>query len=242
MLKGIGGESGKAMNEEVQKVYMRSICGGLLTEQLLSKMTWTGKTNKKDVKKIAFKEQKKITELIFGLAAAADSTIDRTLGKRLIIYEVLKYAYRKAGDVIVDASDNSSQSTNAASTTNIIVSTSTANPIQNSPAYSTANGSEIQQNPPDGSNYYQHYRPEPLPMPYFDPAYQHYQTIPQLPQPLQQQLPYQPYQYQPYQNPVPVGPPHPNSMPAGPSSLSAPPTQPPKPSPPTQPSPTYQQL
>lgn len=100
-LKVVGGESGKLLDSEVQKGFMRSLCSNLFTDELKTKMTWTGKTNIKGVKKIALKTYKRTLRLIYKLAKAADKTIN---GEKILVYSVLKYAYRhaKADDAIDD--------------------------------------------------------------------------------------------------------------------------------------------
>lgn len=250
-VKIVGGESGNPLDEEVQKVFMRSICGTILAEQFQTKMTWTGKTNIKTVRKIALKSHKKVVELIFLLAAAADKTIDSKKGKNLVIYEVLKNAYRKAiDDSHVDASNNSSQNTAAALTNDTNVDTrtlinTTTDSVRNSP--STSNS--IHQNP---SNVYQHLFAQPPPpetMTYPNQmGYQHqnYQAVqPQSqPQPQQQQLQYQHYQPQAHQqmyHPNDLQPYHSNYGTGGAPTGAPPPPM--APTPPTASTPlTYHQL
>lgn len=151
MLKNIGGESRKPLDAEVQKIYMRSVCDNIFSEQFQTKMTWTGKTNNKSVKKIALQNYKRVLELIFELAAAADKTIDSKMGKNLIVYSVLKYAYRNATVETIGTSDHTSHRTTAASINDTSVQrnhdTNTAQiPQANSAAH-----------PPDPMNsYHQH--------------------------------------------------------------------------------------
>lgn len=201
VLKHIGGESGRPLDAEVQKIYMRSVCDNIFAEQLQTKMTWTGKTNTKSVKKIALQNCKKVIELIYGLAAAADKTIDSKMGKNLIVYSVLKYAYRNAMVDVGDTSANTSHSTTAASTNDTSVktchNTTAADPIQNLPVIPSANnGISLQQNPPNPTNEYYHCPPGPT-GPYSD-AYHHYPRISHQQQPASQFH----YQHQQYQNPM----------------------------------------
>lgn len=67
-------------------------------------MTWTGKTNKKDTKKIAFKSFTKITKLLITLSQAADVKYTDAIFAKTIVYKILKYAYR-ANPSNDDASD-----------------------------------------------------------------------------------------------------------------------------------------
>lgn len=205
MLKTIGGESGKPLDGEIQKIYMRSICDSIFAEQLQTKMTWTGKTNTKSVKKIALQDCKKITELIYGLAAAADRTIDIKIAKNLIVYSVLKYAYRNAKTDVVDTSDSTSLSTTTASIndTSVKKSTVVTDPLQNSAVLSSANRIDPQPNPPNSMNLCHQNTSGPSGS-YSDPSYAHYH-YPNILQQQQQPVPqYQhhqfPYQHQPYQH------------------------------------------
>lgn len=75
---------------------MRLLRGNIFTEQFQTKMTWTGKTNIKGVKKIPLQSYKQIMDLICKLAKAADKSIDAKLSKDLVVYHVLKYAYRNS--------------------------------------------------------------------------------------------------------------------------------------------------
>lgn len=101
--------------------------------------------------------------MIYELAAAADKTINTNLGKDLIIYSFLKYAYRNA---VVDGVGHS---TNAASSDNAAIVNTThdkntiaENPVQNTPELSAANGiGSHQLYPRDQINSYHQYAPPP---------------------------------------------------------------------------------
>lgn len=89
--KAVGGEQGNADGE----VVIIRLCNYIFTEQLLSNVTWTGKCGKKDKKKISFKSFEQINDLICNLSNAADQKIDKNSYQQIIVYKVLKYAYKK---------------------------------------------------------------------------------------------------------------------------------------------------
>lgn len=89
-LKVVGGESGKGCGEQVTMALFNIV----FNEEIQPKMTWTGKTNKKDMKKIALKSFTKITKLLTSLSQAADVKYTDALFAKTIIYKILKYAYR----------------------------------------------------------------------------------------------------------------------------------------------------
>lgn len=93
--KMVGGENGKSNGEEV----VLQICNYMFSEQLLSNMTWTGKSGQKEKKKIAFKSFVQLIDLFYKLSNAADNTFDDKSCHRVFVYKVLKYAYKKTTDV-----------------------------------------------------------------------------------------------------------------------------------------------
>lgn len=59
-------------------------------------MSWTGKSNAQKVRKIPFKMLKNIRALIFKLSHAAAANYTEKQCEKIIIYKVLKYAYKRA--------------------------------------------------------------------------------------------------------------------------------------------------
>lgn len=66
----------------------------IFSDEIQPKITWTGKTNKKNLKKIALKAFTKIMKLMTSLSRAADIKFTDKLCEETIVYKILKYAYR----------------------------------------------------------------------------------------------------------------------------------------------------
>lgn len=88
-------------------------------------MTWTGKTNKKDTKKISLKSFTKITKLLISLSRAADIKYTDALFAKTIVYKILKYAYR------INSSNDDDSDARATIEEPIVIALPT-NPITNS--------------------------------------------------------------------------------------------------------------
>lgn len=124
---------------------MPTICKTVFQDDFVKNITWTGKTNSKNVKKLSLKKYEKIVGFIADLAFAADKTCTQKKCEENIIYKVFKYAYRnkktKSGDIF----DNDSRSTSSP-----IVSLQESTPItnDNSCEPSTVQGAKV----PSASN------------------------------------------------------------------------------------------
>lgn len=90
VLKVVGGETGKANGEEV----LLEVCRKLFHDNLISSMTWTGKSGDKTKKKIKFKSFSNTRGLMFELVLAADKSFNEKKFEKILIYKVLKYGYR----------------------------------------------------------------------------------------------------------------------------------------------------
>lgn len=90
VLKVVGGETGKANGEEV----LLEVCRKLFDDNLISSMTWTGKSGDKTKRKIAFKSFANTRGLMFELVLAADNSFNEKKFEKILIYKVLKYGYR----------------------------------------------------------------------------------------------------------------------------------------------------
>lgn len=70
----------------------------MFSKQLLSNMSWTGKSSQKEKKKISFKRFDQVIELISHLSNTADKAFKKSDCQRVLVYSVLKYAYRNTAD------------------------------------------------------------------------------------------------------------------------------------------------
>lgn len=91
VFKAVGGVKGESNGEEV----ILKISDYMFTEQLQSNMTWTGKT-KKQKRKISFKSFVEIYKIFFDLSKVADKNFNANDCHRVIVYKLLKNAYKKA--------------------------------------------------------------------------------------------------------------------------------------------------
>lgn len=97
-----------------------SIVNEVISNSLLSKFTWTGKTSKKNEKKLKLKGYSNVLDMVFGVVLAADKTYTRPQFEYDMTYKILKYAYLHAqpttsnstATLISTMSVSSSESTN----------------------------------------------------------------------------------------------------------------------------------
>lgn len=83
---------GNGGNLDGTKILKRTV-SSVMTTNLLSQFAWTGKTNRKDVKKIALKDYQQVLLLIYETILAADSSYSRFKYDEDMVQKILKYAY-----------------------------------------------------------------------------------------------------------------------------------------------------
>lgn len=83
---------GNSGNLEGSKILKKTVLS-VMTTNLLSQFTWTGKTNRKDVKKFALKDYPQILNLIYEIILAADCSYSRLKYDEDMVQRILKYAY-----------------------------------------------------------------------------------------------------------------------------------------------------
>lgn len=72
---------------------LRKLAFHIFTAELLSDFTWTGKTNKRGVRKFAIKDYKLLLSLIYETLHAADSSYTKGKFEEEFVAKVMKYAY-----------------------------------------------------------------------------------------------------------------------------------------------------
>lgn len=138
-------------------------------------MTWTAKSGKED-KKISLKSFTQIIDLICDLSSAADNKIDKRDCQSILVYKVLKYAYKKAPE---EESANG-KSDDATNVSNDLTGTETGTPSQmiatNSSQHNVHNLSTTAPNPPLQSVHNVQYPNSAL-----NPPQQHVHNVPYAP-------------------------------------------------------------
>lgn len=113
-LKIIGGESGAAIGNVVNE----AIFDAIFDKTFLARVSWTGKSSKKDQKKIKLKDFKRVITLIVEICIAACKTYTKDLCERHIIYHIVKYAYRETASSQSRAKSTANSSTKTSETQN----------------------------------------------------------------------------------------------------------------------------
>lgn len=71
---------------------IQSIVDAFISPELLSQYTWTGKTNKKNVKKLKFKSLVNVLRIVKRVLLAADNSYNETKFKKDMTEKIMKYA------------------------------------------------------------------------------------------------------------------------------------------------------
>lgn len=108
LFKTIGEMEGKSSGDTV----LLAIFGYLIEPQFLATISWTGKSDSKQKKKIKFESFSEMIELISKVCVAADRKYSEVQCKKDMVYKVFKYAYRIKSDKESDGTpQNKSNST-----------------------------------------------------------------------------------------------------------------------------------
>lgn len=105
-LKRIGGSNGRANGKKV----LHRIVDSIISPGLLSNITWTGKSGKKNVEKIKFEIYTNVIQLICDVCIAADRKLDEQSVIHELKYAVLKYAHMRAPSSTVTSASASDAS------------------------------------------------------------------------------------------------------------------------------------
>lgn len=124
MFKVIGGTSGKAKGEDV----VVAVCNYIFANDFMSKITWTGRSGSKEVKRVPLKKYGEIVKIITDLSLAADEKFSEKQCEHELVYSVFKYAYRRQPSIQDSVSDSSSNCSSAISVSTDSTDSTTGQP------------------------------------------------------------------------------------------------------------------
>lgn len=73
---------------------IKSVVNAIIAPELLQKHTMTGKSDKKDVKKLRFKIYVNVLKIVKRVLLAADTSYNEIKFRKDLTYKVMKYAYK----------------------------------------------------------------------------------------------------------------------------------------------------
>lgn len=120
-MKKIGGATGRGNGEKV----LRSVVSKLISTDLLSTISWTGKSSIGKESKVRFSGYAGIIQLIADVCMAADSKMDHDTIVHLLKYKIIKYAYKFSPTLVVPPGPSGSPLPPAPQTSTVIISTNT---------------------------------------------------------------------------------------------------------------------